>query len=1471
MLAQNDQTAWFARLARLALLAVGACFIGALWQLWSRTETVSLATLAALPWALPTLLLVCAGALTALHLGSRTASLVLVGVVIGAVVVTVVGWVLNLPAPVGVALFGSLPEAQPTATWFPSAMGVRGATLLALVTVSIALLALKSGMPLGRLFVWAAGIVVTVGPALGFLVARFDSWWLDMGVTGTMDIVSQAPRAAIPTASITLTMLGTSCFGVALLATLRIQATAPPKSEWGARVRAVIVVLVLSFTLTLWHIVRSTEVRQLQADVNAAMQEVVRDVRTGLSNGSNSIRRLGAHFLSIGWQVSDATFLADADAYLRDDPAVVAVAIADSQGRLLHVARRTATTLPRSDAAASTNPNTDALTDTADSASIVAVHPSDYAQSEFAPLLQAGRIVAVTDAIRSAQPLRGVRLDADTAPPTHAPAATHMSLYPMFDSAGRSPGAVLIAFRLDTAIMQVLQTTLPEFHLRVTIDGERAYERVHADAATALTQQYRLVSRLQGASSAFEYRLEPSMRVVKRYLTWTPLLVLLFAWVSLGLLTYALYSERRAQLLLRDRERLLNESLDVICTLDAVGRYTTINDASQRLLGYAPSELLGRRFSEIVHPDDLGGLSKIWDKAQRGIRPPVLPVRFLHKNGRTVYLQGNAHWSEAEQLFYCDMRDVTEQHSLELAREHAAGTFRIGVEQAGCVVYEYLPQTQRIQWVGAVQALTGYEPDELSAGGFDAWMAAIHPDDRAHVTQTLLRCVETQQPHTIDYRVRHKDGRYVPVLDRGQHVTEGDAHRMIGALIDLTAIRRQEQALRRSEERYRIIATQVGAVIVEREIPSNRLHVYGPAEQIFGYTKEQMESRPANPNDVMIHPDDRERVLATVRHAQASLTNYYVEYRRRHRGGHYIHVAARAAILAGADGRAERAVTAYTDITERKQAEERLQESEERFRSAAEQARQIVYEYVFDDNLQIAEVRVAGAVEQVLGYTPDTLRILQQADRYTLIHPDDIPRVRAAGGGSIHTSFQYHVEHRLQHLDGHYVHVENRGAVKRDATGKVVGLVGMLLDISARKVAEADRQQYTTQLRMLADIARRISTFLSLHELLNYLVRSMRELIGANAAAASITDPALPQPGQVVAVSYAEHYGLQRSEAKPFGSPELHALLLSNSSPVRLGRAQTADDPRWSQLTQNDDLRHPLNGWLGVALTSRDGANLGLLELTDKVDGDFSDGDAQILNQLAGVTSVAIENILLYATLEERVAARTRELEISNRELEAFSYSVSHDLRAPLRAIAGFSSILEHEYGSKLDAAARRYLQRIGSGVERMANLIDDLLSLARVSRLDIKRESIDLTALCRTIAKRQRERLADREIDVKIDARMRANADPRLVEVALENLVENAIKFTGTRVTGQIHIGRRLIDGRAAFFVQDNGVGFDPQYASNLFGVFQRLHSASEFPGTGVGLATVQRIVQRHHGRVWAESQIDQGAVFYFTFESEA
>jgi PAS domain S-box-containing protein len=262
-----------------------------------------------------------------------------------------------------------------------------------------------------------------------------------------------------------------------------------------------------------------------------------------------------------------------------------------------------------------------------------------------------------------------------------------------------------------------------------------------------------------------------------------------------------------------------------------------------------------------------------------------------------------------------------------------------------------------------------------------------------------------------------------------------------------------------------------------------------------------------------------------------------------------------------------------------------------------------------------------------------------------------------------------------------------------------------------------------------------------------------------------------------------------------------------------------------------------------------------------------------VVTKLAGtvqdITSrklIELENARLYAELENRVRSRTRELEQSNRELEAFSYSVSHDLRAPLRAISGFGALLREEYGSAVGVKGQHYLDRIIAGTVHMSALIDDLLELGRVSRIEITRQTLDLTVLATQISGRLRERWPERRVDVEIEPRLVALGDLKLMEVVLENLLENAWKFTGGRAVGQIRIGRVVERGEPAFFVSDNGVGFDPQYAENLFGVFQRLHAASDFPGTGVGLATVHRILQRHGGRIWAEAKADQGATFFFT-----
>jgi PAS domain S-box-containing protein len=239
------------------------------------------------------------------------------------------------------------------------------------------------------------------------------------------------------------------------------------------------------------------------------------------------------------------------------------------------------------------------------------------------------------------------------------------------------------------------------------------------------------------------------------------------------------------------------------------------------------------------------------------------------------------------------------------------------------------------------------------------------------------------------------------------------------------------------------------------------------------------------------------------------------------------------------------------------------------------------------------------------------------------------------------------------------------------------------------------------------------------------------------------------------------------------------------------------------------------------------------------------------------------EILKLNAELEERIRRRTAQLEEANAELESFSYSVSHDLRSPLRGIDGWSAAIEEEYGSSLDDKALGYLARVRAESQRMGALIDSLLQLARVGRAELNAEDLDLSELSASIAARMREAYPDRDIEFVIGPGLRVRADRKFVEIALVNLFDNACKFTIRREGARVEFGRAS-DG--AFYVRDNGAGFDMAYAQKLFAPFQRMHKASEFPGTGIGLATVHRIMAKHGGRVWAEAKAGEGAAFFFT-----
>ena len=581
-------------------------------------------------------------------------------------------------------------------------------------------------------------------------------------------------------------------------------------------------------------------------------------------------------------------------------------------------------------------------------------------------------------------------------------------------------------------------------------------------------------------------------------------------------------------------------------------------------------------------------------------------------------------------------------------------------------------------------------------------------------------------------------------------------------------------------------------------------------------------------------------------------------------------------------------------------------------------------------------------------------------------------------------------------------------------------LVAALKDAeSARSLAIAAERERTNQLIALMQTWLALLPTRSLNEVLQIVTDRAREIVGSHQAA-TILVPGGDWAHMFHAVSLSEKYEAWRGMAsRPDGSGA-YSIVCRTNAPIRLSEAELEAHPTWHRFSEPGEAHPPLRGWLAVPLVGVDGRNLGVIQLSDKHEGDFTDSDEAILVHLAQMAATTTEQKMAEeelrrredelravgevnahlldevrrqnAQLEQRVAKRTEQLALSearyrtlaeaapqaiwmadpngqityysptwyeltgrtveeslgdrwtevlhpdevdevrerwahacatgdryvaesrmrrrdgsymtasvvgapvrdatgkilhwvgintditahkgaatqleaaNRELEAFSYSVSHDLRAPLRAIDGFSRILLDDHAETLDDEGRRLLEKVVRNTQQMARLIDDLLAFARVSRRELEPRRVKLAPTARAIAEELRAAYPRREHEVRIGELPDIVGDAPTIRQALYNLIANAFKFSQTREHPVVEVGSFEQQGERVYFVRDNGVGFDSRYAGKLFGVFQRLHSPRDFEGTGVGLAIVKRVVERHGGRVWAEGQPDRGATFYFS-----
>ena len=432
----------------------------------------------------------------------------------------------------------------------------------------------------------------------------------------------------------------------------------------------------------------------------------------------------------------------------------------------------------------------------------------------------------------------------------------------------------------------------------------------------------------------------------------------------------------------------------------------------------------------------------------------------------------------------------------------------------------------------------------------------------------------------------------------------------------------------------------------------------------------------------------------------------------------------------------------------------------------------------------------------------------------------------------------------------------------RDEAGKVVGVIGFALDITERRESEQKLREQLDRLDLLHRITHAIGERQDLQSIFQVVIRSLEDNLPLDFGCVCLYDPS----AEALTVT---RVGVRSGAiAKEMDITDQASIPVDRNGIFRFIEGELVYEPDVSKSGMAFAQRLAQGGLRAVVAAPLvvEGKVFGVLLAGRSKPESFSRREQEFLRQLSEHVALAANQAQLYATLAERVRERTAELEAANKELEAFSYSVSHDLRAPLRAVSGFSSIVLQQFSSGVSPDAQRFLKEINASAHEMARLIDGLLEFSRLSRQTVARQPVNISALVRDVLAELRKEQQDRQLEIQIGDLPDCMGDPLLLKQVFANLLSNALKFTRHKDKGVIEVGWRKEDGKGVYFVRDNGAGFDMRYAEKLFGVFQRLHRNDEFEGTGVGLSIVQRIIHRHGGHISAEGEVNKGATFYFS-----
>jgi PAS domain S-box-containing protein len=772
-------------------------------------------------------------------------------------------------------------------------------------------------------------------------------------------------------------------------------------------------------------------------------------------------------------------------------------------------------------------------------------------------------------------------------------------------------------------------------------------------------------------------------------------------------------------------------------------------------------------------------------------------------------------------------------------------------------------------WNPAAQRILGYSAEEAVGQPLHRLLTPRRYQEKAERGFAAFR--ESGQGavvgKTVQIEALHRDGREIPVeLSISALRLNGQWH-AVGVLRDISAYKLAEA----SRVRLAAIVESSNDAIIGKTIEGIITSWNKGAERIYGYSAEEALGRSVG---MLVRPERRDQIRQLMQTVGRGESVANLECERIRKDGATIHVSLTLSPIRDDAGEITGISTIARDITDKKRMEAELQ----RTMHGLAEAQRIAHLGNWELDLISNELKWSDEIYRIFEIDPQQFGASYEAF-LNAIHPDDRELVNRAYTDSVRERKPYDIVHRLRMPDGRIKYVNEKCETYYADDGKALRSIGTVHDITERRLDEEALRRLNRELRAISNCNQTLMRAEDEQSLLDDICRIICEDAGYHMAWVGYpqddaTSSIRPVSRAGADSGYLEHAQISWADNERGRGPSGRAI--RDGVSVAIQDFQT--DPNaapWREAAAQRGYRSSI----ALPLKDEEGKVFGILNIYAAQPDAFTPEEVRLLEELAGDMAFGImvlrariarrqaeEQIhQLNQELEQRVAERTEQLEAANKELEAFSYSVSHDLRTPLRAIDGFSHILLEDYADKLDEEGKRLLHTVRDNTSRMGQLIDDILKFSRSGRTELTFSRIDMDAMARAVAAELQAADPASKAQIEIGPLPPIRGDNAMMRQVFVNLIANALKFSRHSPAPLIRIGASVVADEVVYSVQDNGAGFDMQYAGKLFGVFQRLHSMSEFEGTGIGLAIVKRIVARQGGRVWAEGKVGEGATFYF------